>query len=157
MHGMYYCYFESPVGKLLLAGEKDSLSLIGFSVGKMQQQPKQNWQHKPEYFHVCMQQLQEYFEGKRKEFTLTYDLAGTIFQRTVLNAVAKVPYGTTSTYSAIASEISRPKAVRAVGMANARNNLPIIVPCHRIVGKNGALTGFGGGLENKRILLSLER
>ncbi len=98
----------------------------------------------------------EYFAGKRKVFDVPHNIQATPFQQRVLHAVAQVPYGTTSSYSTIAAQINRPQAMRAVGMANARNPVPIIVPCHRIIGKNGSLTGFGGGLEIKRWLINLE-
>ena len=147
---MYYSYFDSPVGKLLLGGNKLHLTLIGFDTGKMMQEPLHNWLLKPEYFSTCMQQLDEYFSGARKVFTIPYILGGTKFQQSVLTQVSKIPYGSTVSYSDIADAIDNPKAVRAVGMANATNKIPIIIPCHRVIGKNYALTGFGGGLDNKK-------
>jgi methylated-DNA-[protein]-cysteine S-methyltransferase len=153
---MQYCYFESPLGKLLIAGSKTSLELIGFPTGKMAAKPQADWEYQPEYFANCIQQLSEYFAGKREVFELAYTLRGTAFQQQVLQHVAKIQYGTTQSYSAIAQQVNNPKAVRAVGLANGTNKLPIIIPCHRVIGKNGSLTGFGGGLGAKRFLLSLE-
>lgn len=153
---MYYCYFDSQIGKLLLAGSKDSLQLLSFPNNKIKHTPLTDWQLKPEYFSTCMKQLDEYFAGKRQYFDIPYTLGGTEFQQTVLKRVAKIKYGQTAAYSDIAAKINSPKAVRAVGMANATNKLPIIIPCHRVIGKNGNLTGFGGGMEAKKYLLELE-
>lgn len=102
------------------------------------------------------QQLREYFAGERREFDLELDLRGTSFQVDAWNAVAAVPYGETTSYGEIARRIGRPDAVRAVGAANGANPIPIVVPCHRIIGSNGKLTGYGGGLDLKRWLLKLE-
>ena len=102
-------------------------------------------------------QLEEYFAGKRKQFDLPLSLRGTEFQRQVWAALRDIPYGVTRSYGQIAQAVGRPKAVRAVGMANHRNPISIIVPCHRVVGADGSLTGYGGGLENKKFLLALER
>ena len=101
-------------------------------------------------------QLNDYFDGSRKEFDLPLKPTGTEFQRAVLDELQKIPYGTTASYGDIAKRIGRPKAVRAVGAANGRNPLPIIIPCHRVVGSTGDLTGFGGGLPTKEALLRLE-
>ena len=103
-----------------------------------------------------MRQLDEYFSGARREFDLPLRLDGTEFQVKVLKELGKIPYGETTSYGAIAKRIGHPRAVRAVGAANGRNPIPIIVPCHRVVGKSGDLTGFGGGLETKEALLRLE-
>ena len=102
-------------------------------------------------------QLEEYFFGKRKKFTLPLVLRGTEFQMAVWKALQTIPYGETRSYKDIAVQIGRPKAVRAVGMANHRNHIPIIVPCHRVIGHNGDLVGYGGGLSLKKFLLDLEQ
>lgn len=102
-------------------------------------------------------QLEEYFNGKRKYFDLPYRMYGTAFQKTVWEALLKIPYGETRSYSEIAELTGNPKAVRAVGMANHRNPLVILVPCHRVIGKNGSMTGYAGGLERKEMLLRLEK
>lgn len=151
-----YCYFESPIGQLLLAGSNSTLLLLGLPQGKLKQIPQAHWLHDPNTFAECKRQLSEYFAGQRKDFKLEYIIQGTEFKRNVLNKVAQIPYGKTASYSEIAKLIKNPAAIRAVGGANATNPLPIIVPCHRVIGKNGSLTGFGGGLPTKRYLLELE-
>jgi len=153
---MYYCYFETPIGELLLAGETDALSMIGFPKGAMRRDPEPDWIYNEDPFETTRQQLAEYFEGKRKEFDLPLKLDGTEFQVSVLEALQGIPYGETTSYGAIAKQIGRPKAMRAVGAANGRNPIPIIVPCHRVIGSSGDLTGFGGGLDTKEALLRLE-
>lgn len=107
-------------------------------------------------FVSAKEQLAEYFEGKRTEFDLDYKFSGTEFQREVWNQLSKIPYGETISYLELAQRIGRPKAVRAVGQANGRNPISIMVPCHRVVGMNGTLTGYGGGLSRKEFLLRHE-
>ena len=153
---MYYCYFETPIGELLLAGEADALSMVGFPKGSMRRDPEADWIYNEEPFAIVRKQLHEYFLGERKVFDLQLALDGTEFQISVLKALQEIPYGETTSYGAIAREIGRPKAVRAVGAANGRNPIPIIVPCHRVIGSSGDLTGFGGGLDTKAELLRLE-
>jgi methylated-DNA-[protein]-cysteine S-methyltransferase len=102
-------------------------------------------------------QLSEYFEGKRKQFDLPLDLRGTDFQGSVWKALQKIPFGTTVSYGELAAAIGKPRACRAVGMANNRNPIVIIIPCHRVIGHDGSLTGYGGGLKVKQFLLDLER
>jgi methylated-DNA-[protein]-cysteine S-methyltransferase len=103
-----------------------------------------------------MRQLEAYFSGKLRDFNLPLSPDGTPFQQAVWREVSRIPYGSTSTYAAIAAGIGKPSAVRAVGAANGRNPLPIVIPCHRVVGTNGGLTGYGGGLWIKQTLLALE-
>ncbi len=103
-----------------------------------------------------VEQIQEYLRGQRKAFDIPLDLRGTEFQKAVWQALLEIPYGTTKTYSEIAREIHRPKAVRAVGSAIGANPVPIVVPCHRVIGKDGSLTGFAGGLDMKEQLLKIE-
>ncbi len=153
---MYYCYFDTPIGELLLAGEADALSMIGFPQGAMRRDPEADWIYSEEPFGAVREQLAEYFSGERKDFDLPLALRGTEFQVSVLEALQGIPYGETTSYGAIAKQIGRPKAVRAVGAANGRNPIPIIVPCHRVIGSSGDLTGFGGGLDTKAALLRLE-
>ena len=153
---MYYCYFDSPVGELLLAGDDDALSLVSFPEGSMRRDPEPDWIYNEKPFTAARQQLTEYFAGARREFDLPLKLSGTEFQLSVLHALQQIPYGETTSYSDIAERIGRPKAVRAVGAANGRNPIPIIVPCHRVIGSHGDLTGFGGGLDPKEALLRLE-
>lgn len=154
---MIYTQMDSPVGPLLLAGSAAGLQLIGFSEGSMAHAPKPEWEQVPTAFAQARAQLQEYFAGTRREFDLVLDPRGTAFQRSVWRQLQAIPFGATCSYRDIAERIGNPKAVRAVGSANGRNPLPIVVPCHRVIGSNGSLTGFGGGLKNKQILLEHER
>tara|TARA_R110002096_G_scaffold419615_1_gene624364 strand:- start:7328 stop:7813 length:486 start_codon:yes stop_codon:yes gene_type:complete len=153
---MYYCYIETPIGELLLAGDAEALSIIGFPQGAMRRDPEPDWIYNETPFAEVSRQLLEYFDGKRKSFDVPLALSGTEFQVSVLEALQAIPYGETTSYGAIAKQIGRPKAVRAVGAANGRNPIPIIVPCHRVIGSGGDLTGFGGGLDTKAELLRLE-
>jgi methylated-DNA-[protein]-cysteine S-methyltransferase len=153
---MYYCYLNTPIGDLLLAGNDDALSLVGFPRGSMRHDPDPDWTYNEKPFAAAREQLQEYFAGKRKEFDLPLHLSGTEFQVQVLEELQRIPYGETTSYGDIAQRIGRPKAMRAVGAANGRNPIPIIIPCHRVIGSSGQLTGFGGGLDTKEVLLRLE-
>ena len=153
---MYYCYVDTPVGELLLAGEDDALQVIGFPRGSMRREPESDWIFNEKRLAEARRQLQEYFDGSRTDFDLPLKLTGTEFQVSVLRALQEIPYGETVSYGEIAKRIGRPRAVRAVGAANGRNPLPIVVPCHRVIGSTGDLTGFGGGLDTKEALLRLE-
>ena len=153
---MYYCYHDSPIGELLLAGDEHALCMIGFPKGSMRRDPESDWIFNEKPFATVARQLDEYFEGARTEFDLPLKLNGTEFQVEVLEELLRIPYGETTSYGDIASRIGRPKAVRAVGAANGRNPIPIVVPCHRVIGSSGDLTGFGGGLDTKEALLRLE-
>ena len=153
---MYYCYTNSPIGELLLAGDTDALTMIGFPKGSMRRDPEPDWIFNEKPFAEAMRQLDEYFDGKRRDFDLPLRLDGTEFQLLVLDELQKIPYGETTSYGDIAKRIGRPKASRAVGAANGRNPIPIVVPCHRVIGSHGDLTGFGGGLDTKEALLRLE-
>ncbi len=153
---MNYTWIQSPVGRLLLAGT-DALSLIAFSRGPKSTVPKADWKTSDAPFlRQAVAQLEEYFQGTLREFALDLKPTGTAFQLAVLDALASIPYGETRSYGEVAAQIGRHKAVRAVGAANGRNPLPIVLPCHRVIGADGSLTGFGGGLETKRYLLDLE-
>jgi methylated-DNA-[protein]-cysteine S-methyltransferase len=141
---------DTPIGTLWLARDEHGINRVDF--------------HGREGAHAgdpllveADAQLLEYFAGERRSFELPLSPGGTVFQRLVWSAVETIPYGTTTTYSALAAALGRPSACRAVGAANGSNPLPVIVPCHRVVGTTGALTGYGGGLERKRALLDLER
>jgi methylated-DNA-[protein]-cysteine S-methyltransferase len=153
---VYYCYLETPIGELLLAGDADGLSLIGFPKGSMRREPEPDWIFNEKPLAEARRQLREYFAGKRRVFDLPLNLSGTEFQVSVLRALLEIPYGETVSYGEIAKRIGRPRAVRAVGAANGRNPLPVVVPCHRVIGSTGDLTGFGGGLDTKEALLRLE-
>jgi len=153
---MYYCYLDTPIGDLLLAGEDDALCLVGFPEGSMRREPENDWIYSEKPFAEARQQLGEYFAGKRQTFDLKLNPNGTEFQLRVLEELQRIPYGSTTTYGDIATRIGRPKAVRAVGAANGRNPIPIIIPCHRVIGSTGKMTGFGGGIPTKEALLRLE-
>ena len=153
---MNYCYLNTPVGELLLAGEEDALCLVGFPEGSMRREPESDWTYCEEPFTEAMQQLGDYFAGKRHSFDLNLSPGGTEFQLSVLDELQRIPYGVTASYGEVAERIGKPKASRAVGAANGRNPIPIIIPCHRVIGSNGAMTGFGGGIPMKKALLKLE-
>lgn len=154
---MIYSYMDSPVGRLLLASERGVLRMIAFSSGRRARGADPAWRRDDEAFRRIRSQLNEYFEGRRREFDLDMEPLGvTAFQSRVLAALREIPYGETRSYRDIARAVGNPAAVRAVGSANGSNPLPIVIPCHRVIGSNGALTGFGGGLEAKRLLLELE-
>lgn len=153
---MYYCYLDTPIGDLLLAGDEDGLALVGFPEGAMRREPEDDWIFSEKPFAAAREQLTAYFAGERQDFDLKLKPTGTEFQLRVLEELQRIPYGTTCSYSDIARRIGRPKAVRAVGAANGRNPIPIIIPCHRVIGASGDLTGFGGGLPTKEALLRLE-
>lgn len=153
---MRYCYLDSAIGPLLLAGEGDTLHRIWFPDGKGRAAAGDDWRQDKSAFPDARRQLTEYFAGERKSFDMAFQPSGTQFQLSVLAALQEIPYGQTASYGEIAERIGRPKAVRAVGAANGRNPLPIVIPCHRVIGASGALTGFGGGLPAKKFLLELE-
>jgi methylated-DNA-[protein]-cysteine S-methyltransferase len=152
----YYCYYKAPIGQLLLAGDGDALTLLGFPRGKMQRVHETNWTLDPKPFRDVSEQLGQYFAGERTTFDLTLAPTGTSFQEQVWSALQEIPYGVTWSYGELASHIGKPSASRAVGAANGLNPIPVIIPCHRVIGSNGKLTGFGGGLETKEFLLGLE-
>jgi methylated-DNA-[protein]-cysteine S-methyltransferase len=114
------------------------------------------WEHDPAALAEPARQLAEYFAGERTEFALELEPAGTVFQRTVWDLLLGIPYGETTTYGALAATLGDPRKVRAVGLANGRNPISIVVPCHRVIGADGTLVGYGGGLERKRVLLAHE-
>ncbi|MDN5864292.1 MAG: methylated-DNA--[protein]-cysteine S-methyltransferase [Gammaproteobacteria bacterium] len=154
---MYYTKMDSPVGELLLAATDKALTGIYFD----DEAPAVGGDWKRQSDHPVLRktqtQLEEYFAGKRKAFDLPLAPEGTVFQRQVWKVLARIPYGETRSYGDIARRIRRPKAVRAVGAANGANPIPIVVPCHRVIGSNGSLTGYGGGLDRKQHLLALEK
>lgn len=145
---------DSPIGPLTLASERGSL--VGVWFANADGIPPVAGERDAVLDRV-RRELDEYFAGSRRTFTVPVAPDGTPFQRTVWAALQTVKYGTTTSYGAIAAQIGSPKAVRAVGTANGANPIPIVIPCHRIIGADGSLTGFGGGIERKRFLLDLER
>jgi methylated-DNA-[protein]-cysteine S-methyltransferase len=153
---VYYTTFESPVGPLTIVGDSNALRRVSFSSGKRAAPPRPDWKLDKESFAEVIRQLQAYFRGELKQFKLPLAMEGTEFQLRVWNALRLIPYGETISYAQLAERIGNPKAVRAVGLANGNNPIPIIVPCHRVIGSDGSLTGFGGGLSTKKKLLDLE-
>jgi methylated-DNA-[protein]-cysteine S-methyltransferase len=153
---LYWHEIDSPIGRLLLAGDGASLIQVCFQSGPRPQQPANDWIADGAPFRAAIAQLGEYFAGERYRFELQLAPRGTEFQRQVWRALTEIPYGKTVSYGELARQIGKPSAPRAVGLANGANPLPIIVPCHRVIGADGSLTGFGGGLPIKRKLLALE-
>ena len=146
---------DSPIGPLTLAGVNDRLQHLRMA-DQTYEPNRVGWERDDAAFPAAAEQLNEYFAGTRIEFDLTLDLIGTEFQRRVWEALLTIPYGQTRTYGQIAASIGSPSASRAVGLANGHNPISLIVPCHRVIGANGKLTGYGGGLERKRHLLDME-
>jgi methylated-DNA-[protein]-cysteine S-methyltransferase len=144
------------VGSLLLAGSSAGLKLVSFGAGHRARSVDPEWQLDNSAFLEVVDQLQSYFAGERKNFELPLVLEGTDFQKRVWTALQKIPYGQTISYKKLAETVGSPKAVRAVGAANGANPIPIIIPCHRVIGHDGSLTGFGGGLPLKKRLIELE-
>ncbi len=153
----YFSFMPSPVGELMLAGTRDALQVVGFSAGSKARGAASEWTRWDEPFQRARRQLNEYFEGSRKLFDLNLEPEATPFQSLVLDELLRIPYGETCSYLDIAQALDNPKGSRAVGLTNGNNPIPIIIPCHRVIGSNGSLTGFGGGLPAKRFLLDLER
>ena len=152
------CYrtMDSPVGLLTLAGMGGRLQHLRM-VDQTYEPNRADWQLDESAFSDTVEQLDEYFRGTRYEFDVDLDLVGTAFQKKVWEALLTIPYGETRSYAEIASQIGAPGAFRAVGLANGHNPIGIIVPCHRVIVANGSLTGYGGGLDRKRMLLGMEK
>jgi methylated-DNA-[protein]-cysteine S-methyltransferase len=155
---MIHTTIDSPVGELLLAGDGGRLARLSFlgQGARRPPSPSPIWRHDPVPFTEVREQLEQYFAGARRAFDVDLDLRGTDWERRVWAALRRIPYGETRSYGDIARELGTVRASRAVGLANGRNPVAIIVPCHRVIGADGRLTGFGGGLERKRSLLDLE-
>jgi methylated-DNA-[protein]-cysteine S-methyltransferase len=147
---------DSPVGPLTLAGRNGRLQHLRM-VDQTYEPSREGWEREDSAFADAVGQLDAYFAGELLEFDLDLDLVGTDFQRRVWAALLTIPYGETRSYGQIAQQIGAPGAFRAVGLANGHNPIGIIVPCHRVIGANGSLTGYGGGLDRKKSLLELEK
>jgi methylated-DNA-[protein]-cysteine S-methyltransferase len=147
-----YTTVDSPIGEILLTAEDGALTRLYMSPFQLDSA----WEHDPEALAAPVRQLAEYFAGERTEFELDLRPEGTAFQRAVWDLLLAIPYGETTTYGALAHELGDLRKVRAVGLANGRNPISIVIPCHRVIGADGSLTGYGGGLERKRHLLGLE-
>jgi len=154
---MNYCYLDTPIGKLLIAGDGEAVYRIEFPERGKPARPEPDWTESARGpIAEAARQLREYFAGKRTNFDLPLAPQGTEFQRSVWSRLQEIPYGETISYGELAKRVGNPKASRAVGAANGSNPLPIVIPCHRVIGANGKLTGFGGGLPVKETLLALE-
>ncbi|WP_127104573.1 methylated-DNA--[protein]-cysteine S-methyltransferase [Pararhodobacter zhoushanensis] len=156
MSALSYTHISSPVGDLLVAGTDKALHFLSFPSGHKSFGPRPDWRPADAPFRAVKEQLAAYFAGELNRFDLPLHLSGTAFQTSVWHYLATIPRGETRTYGQIAALLGRPKASRAVGAANGNNPIPIILPCHRVIGVNGSLTGFGGGLPVKDYLLRLE-
>jgi|SRR5215469_1891875 len=154
---LYHHTLDTPIGGLLLVGDKDALHEVYFQDGKRgPTKPHADWQPSERPFREAIRQLRAYFAGRLTEFDLPLAPQGTEFQLKVWQTLRSIPYGETWSYGELARRIRRPAASRAVGAANGQNPIPVIVPCHRVIGADGSLTGFGGGLPIKHKLLALE-
>ena len=155
---LFYTTIDSPIGELLLLGDDRALHGLYMQEGRKPMKISSRWRRSAEPFTDVRVQLDEYFAGERVRFeTPLAGIEGAGFERRVWRALTEIPFGETVSYGEIAKRIGQPSAARAVGLANGRNPIAVIVPCHRVIGANGTLTGYGGGLERKRLLLELEQ
>ena len=152
----YYARIASPIGDLLVAGDGASISVVEMEVQRWTPSDTSGWRRDDALFASARRQLDAYFAGELLDFDLPLAPCGTAFQQRVWSALREIPYGEVVSYGAIAKRVGAPAAVRAVGAANGRNPVAIVIPCHRVVGADGSLTGYGGGLERKRWLLQHE-
>ncbi len=152
-----YTWMDSPVGRLLIAGDEAGLRQVLFAEGRAEVRPRPEWRDDAGAFTEAVRQLRAYFEGGLRRFDLPLAPEGTPFQLRVWRELLNIPYGETISYGELARRIGKPKGSRAVGLANGANPISIVIPCHRVIGSNGKLTGYGGGLKNKEWLLALER
>ena len=153
---MLYSTIDSPIGELLLAGDGRALHHLSMQHGRRPLKLDAGWQRDDAAFTDVVEQLTDYFAGARRTFDVPLILAGNPFERRVWDELLGIPYGETASYGLIAKRLGQPDAARAVGLANGRNPVAVIVPCHRVIGADGSLTGYGGGLGRKRLLLDLE-
>ena len=155
---MNYCLFDSPIGPLLIAGDQEGVRHIQFPHKGKAAKPERGWiEANSGAVAEAVAQLRQYFAGRRSEFDLPLAPQGTPFQLAVWRELQKIPYGQTISYGDLARRIGNPKASRAVGSANGANQIPIVIPCHRVIAAGGKLGGFGGGLPVKEALLAHER
>jgi len=154
---MNYTHIDSPVGPLLLVADEAGLREIRFVKGRTSTRPHPSWKENRVALQETIRQLQSYFAGELEEFDLPLAPEGTPFQLKVWQRLCDIPYGETISYGELARRLGNPNASRAVGLANGSNPIPIVIPCHRVIGSNGKLTGYGGGLPIKEKLLALER
>lgn len=158
MTPLHYDRFDSPIGPLTVAADARGVRHILFAENRHDARGREHWQHAPDDALVAeaRTQLLDYLAGRRVDFDLPLQPQGTAFQCEVWHTLAQIPFGDTWTYAQLAARVGKPTAMRAVGAANGRNPLPIVLPCHRVIGADGSLTGFGGGLPTKLALLRLE-
>lgn len=156
---MYYTRYESKIAPIILVGDEDGLSFLYFDIADAKNSfgIEKEWKYKDEFFDKVKKELDEYFRGSRKEFTVKLNPEGTSYQKKIWEHLREIPYGQTCSYRDIAEKADNPKASRAVGNANGKNPIPLIVPCHRVVGANGKLTGFAFGVDLKKQLIEFER
>lgn len=154
---MQFRTLESPIGPLLLAGDETGVRFLLFGNGRRHVAPAPGWEPDSGLLREPARQLTAYFKGTLRAFDVPVVPAGTAFQLSVWAALQRIPYGETISYGELASQLGNPKAVRAVGLANGSNPISVIIPCHRVIGSNGSLVGYGGGLATKQALLALER
>lgn len=152
-----YQWTESPVGRLLLVADEGGLRELLFERGRTAPVIDASWKDNDRLLREAIRQLRAFFAGERQHFDLELNPQGTGFQQRVWRALQEIPFGETISYRELARRLGNPAASRAVGLANGSNPIAIIIPCHRVIGSNGTLTGYGGGLENKRWLLDFER
>jgi methylated-DNA-[protein]-cysteine S-methyltransferase len=153
---MFYTWMESPVGKLLLAGDEAALRYVLFAEGRETAAPRSQWREDATPLRETIRQLRAFFAGELREFDLDLAPEGPPFHQRVWRELCNIPYGETISYGELARRIGSPQACRAVGRANGANPIAIVIPCHRVIGGNGKLTGYGGGLPRKEFLLALE-
>jgi len=151
-----YTVLDTPIGAMPCARDEEGIRTLLLPEGRMHAEPDPSWVRDDDDFEDVRTQLGEYFAGTRTSFDLPLHLVGSAWQRKVWTALLEIPCGETESYGALAARIGSPGAARAVGLANGQNPVPVIVPCHRVIGANGSLTGYGGGLDAKRWLLSHE-
>src|SRR5262245_64661791 len=154
---IFYTRAPSPLGSLLLVGTSDALTSLWLPSGRDRKDPEPDWVESARPFKHVVRQLDAYFAGRLRQFDLPLVTGGTPFQQRVWRALCDIPYGETVSYGEVARRIERPAAVRAVGAANGQNPIAIVIPCHRVIGSDGRLVGYGGGLPAKSALLALER
>ncbi len=151
-----FTVMDSPLGEVLLVGNDQGMTHLSFQAGSSAIAPNNDWQQDDAAFVDAVEQLEAYFAGELQDFNLSLAPKGTPFQQDVWRFLQTIPYGKTTSYGAIAQTMGKPNGSRAVGAANGRNPIAIIIPCHRVIGSNGSLTGYAGGLQFKEALLSLE-
>jgi methylated-DNA-[protein]-cysteine S-methyltransferase len=153
---MKYTYIDSPIGRLQVTRDEGGVTGLDLPTARYPRQIRDDWERDDAVFDDVRAQLSEYFAGTRQQFDLPLNARGNAFQHAVWQVLTEIPYGETTSYGKVAVSIGHPDASRAVGLANGQNPIPIIIPCHRVIGADGSLTGYGGGLDAKRFLLDHE-